>query len=85
MKGISDFLAKFKVIPNPRDEKKIIATIVSELIKREVGEENIEIQSYIIKVNTHPALKGLIFQNKESILEQIHKRFNGEKTFKNIV
>ncbi len=85
MKGISDFLAKFKVIPNPRDEKKIVSAIVSEIIKQEVGEENIEIQSYSIKVNIHPALKGLIFQNKEIILEYINKRFNGEKTFKNIV
>jgi len=85
MKGISDFLAKFKVIPNPADEKKIIVSIVSEVIKQEISEENIEIQSYTIKVNIHPALKGLVFQNKEAILKQINERFNGEKNFKNIV
>lgn len=85
MKGISDFLAKFKVIPNPADEKKIIVSIISEIIKQEINEDCVDIQSYTIKVNIHPALKGLIFQNKDAILEQINKRFNGEKTFKNIV
>lgn len=84
MKGISDFLAKFKVIPNPKDEKRIIASIVSDIISQEVTEDSIEIQSYYIKINMHPAFKSLIFQKKESILELINKRFNGEKTFKNI-
>ena len=42
MKGISDFLAKFKVIPNPKDEKRIIASIVSDIISQEVTEDSIK-------------------------------------------
>lgn len=98
MKGISDFLAKFKVIPNPADEKKIIASIVSGILKEKknstndienfsalVLEENIEIKGYIICILIHPAIKNLIFQYKTSILEKINTRFNGEKVFKNIM
>lgn len=87
MKEISDFLAKFKIIPNPKDEKKIIATIINEEIKQNLGElENlIEIKNSTIQVEIHPAYKNLIFQHKIDILEKINKRFNGEKTFKNII
>ena len=84
MKGIADFLSKFKVIPDPRDEKKIIVSIVNEVIKLDLAEECVDVNLYTIKIAAHPAFKGLIFQNKEVILEKINKRFNGEKTFKNI-
>lgn len=84
MKGISDFLAKFKVIPNPADEKKIIISIVNSVIKQELREDIVDVRGYIINLNIHPALKGVLFQNKEEILKLINQRFNGEKTFKNI-
>ena len=84
MKGISDFLAKFKVIPNPADEKKIIISIVNSVIKQDLQEDVVDVRGYSINLNIHPALKGLLFQNKETILQQINKRFNGEKIFKNI-
>jgi len=98
MKGISDFLAKFKVIPNPADEKKIIASIVNDVLKEKrvdtsdienqfilISEENLEIKGYVICILIHPAIKNLIFQHKTSILEKINTRFNGEKVFKNIM
>lgn len=84
MKGISDFLAKFKVIPNPADEKKIIVSIVNSVIKQDLQEDAVDVRGYSINLNIHPALKGLLFQNREVILKQINERFNGEKTFKNI-
>lgn len=84
MKGISDFLAKFKVIPNPADEKKIIISIVNSIIKQDLQEDVVDVRGYSINLNIHPALKGLLFQNKEVVLKQINERFNGEKTFKNI-
>lgn len=84
MKGISDFLAKFKVIPNPADEKKIIVSIVNSVIKQDLQEDVVDVRGYSINLNIHPALKGLLFQNREVILRQINERFNGEKTFKNI-
>ena len=84
MKGISDFLAKFKVIPNPADEKKIIISIVNLVIKQELQEEVVDVRGYNINLNIHPALKGILFQNKEEILRLVNERFNGEKTFKNI-
>lgn len=85
MKGISDFLAKFKVIPNPRDEKKIIVEIIGNEIKQELNEDVVEIKGSTIQLGIHPALKNLVFQHKIEILEQLNKRFNGEKTFKNII
>jgi hypothetical protein len=85
MKGISDFLAKFKIIPNPQDEKKIIAEIISGQIKQEIIEDSVDVKGVTIQLDIHPALKNLIFQHKIEILEQINKRFNGEKTFKNII
>lgn len=84
MKGISDFLAKFKVIPNPADEKKNIISIVNSIIKQDLQEEVVDVRGYSITLNIHPALKGILFQNKEEILRLINERFNGEKTFKNI-
>jgi hypothetical protein len=86
MKGISDFLAKFKIIPDPKDEKKIIASIISEEIKQVIEDfENlIDVKNSSIQLNIHPAYKNLIFQHKIDILEKINKRFNGEKVFKNI-
>ncbi|MDQ5912423.1 MAG: hypothetical protein QG568_638 [Patescibacteria group bacterium] len=84
MKGISDFLAKFKVIPNPADEKKIIVSIINSIIEQDLQEDIVDVRGYSINLNIHPALKGLLFQNKEAILKQINERFNGEKTFKNI-
>ena len=86
MKGISDFLAKFKVIPNPADEKKIIASIVNDVLKeKRVDTSDIEIKGYMICILIHPAIKNLIFQHKTDILEKINTRFNGEKVFKNIM
>lgn len=86
MKGISDFLAKFKVIPNPKDEKKIIASIVNEEIKQNLEdlENSIEIKGTSIQIEVHPAFKNLIFQRKIDILDKLNKRFNGEKNFTNI-
>ncbi|MCF7865784.1 MAG: hypothetical protein K9M11_04785 [Candidatus Pacebacteria bacterium] len=86
MKGISDFLAKFKVIPDPKDEKKILAEIINAEIKQNIEdlETLIEVKNYSIEINVHPAIKNLIFQHKSDILEKINTRFNGEKTFKNI-
>lgn len=86
MKEISDFLAKFKIIPDPKDEKKIIASIIIEEIKQPIEDlENlIDVKNSSIHISVHPAYKNLIFQRKIEILEKINKRFNGEKTFKNI-
>ncbi len=84
MKGIADFLAKFKVIPNPRDEKKVIAEIVSGVIGQTVEEDSIEVQKTSIFLDIHPALKNLIFQKKEEILQKLNDRFK-EKGFRNIV
>lgn len=86
MKGISDFLAKFKVIPDPKDEKKIIAEIVCGEINQSIEGlvSLIEVKGALIQIDVHPAFKSLIFQHKTDILEKLNKRFNGEKTFKNI-
>lgn len=85
MKGISDFLAKFKVIPNPKDEKRIIVEIIKGEINQEIPDDLVNIDGSWIRIDIHPAIKNLIFQHKIDILEHINKRFNGEKTFKNII
>ena len=46
MKGISDFLAKFKVIPNPADEKKIIISIVNSIIKQDLQGDVVDVRGY---------------------------------------
>jgi hypothetical protein len=86
MKGISDFLDKFKIIPDPKDEKKIIAEIVNGEMKQSIDSlaDLMEVKGAFIQLDIHPAFKNLIFQRKIEILEKINKRFNGEKTFKNI-
>lgn len=84
MKGISDFLAKFKVIPDPRNEKKIIIEIISTEIKQELPESCVEVKGSIIQIDVHPAIKNLIFQRRIEILEKLNKRFNGEKIFSHI-
>ncbi len=84
MKGISDFLAKFKIIPDPKDEKKIIVEIINNIIGHSLNEEIVEVRGSSISLHIHPALKSLIFQHKNNILDALNVRFNGEKEFNNI-
>ena len=78
MKGIEEFLAKFKVIPNPKDEKSLILEVIlSELHIKElqVNESSVEIKKTSIHLNIHPAFKNLIFQKKAYLLDKINEKF----------
>lgn len=86
MKGISEFLAKFKIIPNPRDEKRKIAEIISKTLGQEelIDEKSLEIKGFSVFIDVHPAIKNLIFQKKDEILQEINNIFV-DKNFKNIL
>ena len=82
MKGIEEFLAKFKVIPNPKDEKSLILEVIlSELKinnqteKLQIDENSVEIRKTAIYLNIHPVFKNLIFQKKAYLLDKINERF----------
>ena len=86
MKGIAEFLSKFKVIPNPKDEKRLILEVIlNELQLKEIqiDENSVEIRKTAIHLNIHPAFKNLIFQKKAYLLDKINERFK-ENRFNSI-
>ncbi len=71
MKGLEEFLKRFTVIRDPSQEKTEIASIISAVIKADISKESIDVRKGAITIKAHPAIKGLIFINKEAILAEI--------------
>ncbi len=75
MKNIADFLAKFKIIPDPKKEKVLILGYLQEFFttihfeKLDFTDQNIEIKGNNLQIKAHPVLKNLIFSKKADLIE----------------
>ncbi|MBU3668752.1 MAG: hypothetical protein FGM57_02155 [Candidatus Taylorbacteria bacterium] len=74
MKNIGDFLSKFKIIRNPKENREQISIILKNSIQLDVSESEIKVEKGVIYLYTHPAVKNVIFLNKEKILVIIKEK-----------
>jgi hypothetical protein len=73
MKGIDEFLAKFKLIEDPKKDKiKFLATLNS-FLGMNISEESVTVKGNLVTIALEPALKSYLFTNKESFLKEIEK------------
>ena len=75
MYNISNFLARFKHLKNPKIEREEIAKVLGECLGFEVSSNSISLKNNIIQFGGKSLLKTEIFLKKEAILKTLESKF----------
>lgn len=73
MKNIEEFLAKFKLIEDPKKNKVKISKVLFDVLGVNVPEMDIFIKNSQIIIKTNPAIKSFLFTKKENTLFLLEK------------
>lgn len=74
MKNIGDFLSKFKIIRNPKQNREVITHIIKEVTSIELDDSCVQIKNKIVFIHAHPAIKSAIFIKKDKIISLIKEK-----------
>jgi hypothetical protein len=81
---IKDLLAKFNnILLSEEVKKKSIRDIISEVVRVDIKNEDIEIKNNIVYLNIKPIYKNEIFMKRDEIFLRLEKSL-GKKTPQNI-
>ena len=69
MKNISDFLKKFKIIPDPSKEKERIAQVIFEKTGIKIEVSDIQVKKEVVYLNCHSAIKTALYMKKALVLK----------------
>ena len=73
MKNISDFLKKFKIIPDPAKDKEKTAQLIFEKTGIKINPSEIQIKKDILFLSCHSAIKTALYMKKTLLLEGFSK------------
>jgi hypothetical protein len=73
MQNLSDFLKRFSKLKNPKDDRKLVAEIISKTLCFEVLPDEISIKNRVVRINKLGKIKTEIFIRKEILLQDINK------------
>ncbi|MEN9649082.1 MAG: hypothetical protein RL094_49 [Candidatus Parcubacteria bacterium] len=71
MQTLADLLKKFKEMRDPAEDKGIIQNLIKEVSGATVPVADITLRNNKIILNTHPALRSVVYTRKKEILEKI--------------
>lgn len=69
MKNISDFLKKFKIIPDPSKEKERITQVIFEKTGIKIEVADVQVKKEIVYLSCHSAIKSALYIKKALILK----------------
>jgi len=84
IKKLDDFLAKFKIIKDPRLEKEDIADLISQIVGKKIKADEVKIQGKNLVIRAHPALKSIIFMKKDKVLAGVVEKYP-DKGIENLI
>lgn len=74
MKSIDDFLSKFKIIRNPKENREQVILIINRIVGTDITESEVQIEKGIVNIHSHPAIKGLVFMQKDRIVTEVKEK-----------